>query len=369
MKLLLKLICTTLPAGLMTAVVWYWVNGFGKQNGQGILEQQIWPLNNIYWCAAIAIVLAIVSMVTFEFLTARRSSQMEAAAAMLGLEFSRTVSRNQLSIKGRLPIFDDWDEASNLLDGSVDGIHLQMFDYVSVTRSTSPGKGNDSQRVQQTVILIPLDDYCGPSFCMRRRNSLLSITSLLGFDGLSFEGDQTHAMEEQDQIRQFNDKYLVMQWNGDTADGGSQRSLQRMAEQSNLSLLKTLVNGRGWSLEVCESHAVFWVNRKRFKPDEVRQVIDESLQLFQNLTSDNASGPRLGVSGQAAMSDPISFASFGPVIASGCLGMVLAFGLFVPIFLKFADKAPWLVFVWPFFGMAIMAVCVILGAKIARRKR
>ena len=370
MKSVLKLIATTLPAGLLAAYFWSLINGFGRQNGVGILERQVWPLNDIYSCAGIAVCLAILSMSVFEFLTTKRSNQLEAAGSMLGLKFGETLSKKSLSIKGRLPLFDHWDEACNLLEGTVDGIQLQVFDYASVvTRRSAPGKDNSTQRDQQTVILIPFDNDSGPSFSMRRRNSLFSISSLLGFDGLSFEGDQTLSIDDQDQIRQFNENYLVMQPNGEATGSSNGAKSQQIADQISLSLLKKLLDGQGWSLDVCESHAVFWVNSKRFKPGELSQVINESLQLFPDLASGNSTGPSLRVSGEPNLSGPISFTNFGPVIASGCFGMVLAFGLFVPIFFMFAEQAPWLVFVWPFFGMVIIAICVLLGSKIARKKR
>ena len=58
---------------------------------------------------------------------------------------------------------------------------------------------------------------------------------------------------------------------------------------------------------------------------------------------------------------------FVPLAIGGCAGMFLAFVLFLPIFFLFAEKVPWIVFVWPFFGIGVMATSALVASRIARR--
>ncbi|MEO2034264.1 MAG: hypothetical protein ABGZ35_19480, partial [Planctomycetaceae bacterium] len=51
----------------------------------------------------------------------------------------------------------------------------------------------------------------------------------------------------------------------------------------------------------------------------------------------------------------------------GCLGMILAAAVFIPLVLLYAKDYPWLVFAWPFFGMAMVVAAIKLGLVIQRR--
>lgn len=369
MKHFLKSMSAMLPFGLVTAFFWWWANGFAKQNGKGFLERQVWPLNDIYSCVGIAIGLAMVATGISTLFSSRRRQQMEAAGAMLGLTYRPEVSRKQLEVDGALPILDDWDSGHNLLEGSLDGTPIQLFDYVRISTSRGENGRQETDRHHQTVILIPFEDNNGISASIRRHRGMAVIGSLLGFEGMTFSCDAHASESEQDTVDRFNRQYVVMSPHANSVDSADDSLQQQLTHRVGFTVLELLQNGRGWSVDCCPSHAIYWVDRKQFKPAMVRQIIGEVLAIHQLLTSDSRDGPELRVSGQERIGTEMSVSSFGPLIASGCLGMVLAFGLFVPIFFMFADRAPWIVFVWPFFGMGIMMLTVYIAAKLARRNR
>jgi hypothetical protein len=63
----------------------------------------------------------------------------------------------------------------------------------------------------------------------------------------------------------------------------------------------------------------------------------------------------------------IAFSRIGLLAGSGCLGMILAAAVFIPLVLLYAKDYPWLVFAWPFFGMAMVVAAIKLGLVIQRR--
>ena len=62
-----------------------------------------------------------------------------------------------------------------------------------------------------------------------------------------------------------------------------------------------------------------------------------------------------------------SVTKFVPLAIGGCAGMFLAFALFIPVFFLLADTYPWVVFVWPVFGMGVMVTSAFAATRLARR--
>lgn len=380
----LKSVSSVFSAAVMTGLLWYFANSFARKNGVGLLERQPWPLNNIWLCATAVAALAAISMLIAYQFSSRRREAMESAAGMLGLSYRGGVSRNSLNLQGPLCLFDDWDEGTNLISGEFDGIPVQIFDFVKTRTSrvqSSSSSGDNTVRENQTVFLLELPEDYGVPVQILRGKALLWMMQAFGLSGIEFQLEGSLAAEEDRTVLQkFNRDYLVLHGavDGGHRDGQAARTLSSAAEEHlrrletlmGLPLVKRLAEGRGWSIEVGRSHVAIWMQKTRLKPQQIPECLAEVTALHRLLLEGDAhSGMRLSASGQATVSLQNSGSQIAVLAVSGCLGMVLAFGMFVPVFFMFADRAPWIVFVWPFFGLAVIALSVFIGTRLASKWR
>lgn len=126
---------------------------------------------------------------------------------------------------------------------------------------------------------------------------------------------------------------------------------------------------QSWPLNNIYLCVAIWKTKKRVKPGELAEQLNEVVELHRlivNRTPDY-SNTRLEIRGSAKMEIDTSVMEFAPLAIGGCAGMFLAFVLFLPVFFLFAEKIPWIVFVWPIFGMGVMAASAFAASRLARR--
>ncbi|MCP4170946.1 MAG: hypothetical protein GY758_09270 [Fuerstiella sp.] len=380
----MKSLTNAIPAAFLTAILWYFINQFATQNGVGFLERQPWPINDMYVCIVIGAVFGIVSSLIALWFVDRRRQAMEAAAGMLGLTWRDAVDQNSLRIEGRLYIFRDWEAGTNLICGEFDGVDLKIFDlekeWTSRSQSSSGGSSNDTHNEHQTIFLFALPEGVGVPIQMLRKNALGWLLDAIGFEGIEFHTNDSFASEEVKQtLQKFNDEYRVVQGHmteqsarmSSSSPGILKESLAQLERRISFPLLMTLANGQRWSVEVCESHLAVWEHKTRQKPNSLANCLNEVTEIYQLFVDGSSSGPqmRLEVTGAAPIKMDAGISLFAPILAFGCLGMFLAFALFVPIFFLFVEDHPWLVFIWPFFGMAIMGGCIYFGTRFMKKRR
>lgn len=384
MQKLLKSVVSAIPVGILVAFLWHWVNSaFGNKNG-GFLENSPWPLSDIYLCVVIAVVLAICGSFFAFVLSDKRRKDLELAAGLLGMSYEEKLSRNSVNVQGRMHLFDDWVKATNLIHGSVNDIDVQIFDLKQqyTTRShSSSGSSRQTHSKHQTVFLMPLPEGFGVSLQLMQKGSFGWLLGAMGFDGIEFELDDSFATDEDRRVlAQFNEKYLVVQGlvRGGTGINStpiiskdSEEVMKTLEERFSLDLLKELATGRGYSVELCESHVAIWQHQKKIRAADIPTVLGEVTAIYELLIGGVSDRQRMKLSatGQASLRPEASVGRFGVIAASGCAGMFLAFALFVPVFFLFVEKAPWIVFVWPFFGMAVVAGSVFVGTRLANKFR
>ena len=376
----LAALVTAIPGAIIAGLLWFYVNKFLPQAGPGLLERQSWPLNNIYVCSAIGAFLAAGSALIAMALQNRRRRSMEAEIGLAGLRYQGSVDRNDLRLTGSLQIFDNWTEGTNYGRGEVGRTSVQMVDVRTVRSSSSMGsggrrhRGNESTTVNQTVFLLPASERPFPTLSILRKRS--SIMAMFGHKGMEFHARNDAASEpDRRTLEEFRTNYLVTQGlvlksNRAAEDSGEAASLfERMQEMIGLPLLRQLLMTGQWNLEFCPSHVAIWKAKKLIRPNEVAQQLQEVVELHRAILDGcgDHSETRLEVQGSAKMEIDASFGQFIPLAAGGCVGMFLAFVIFLPIFFLFADKHQWIVFLWPVFGMAMMAGCAVAGSRLSRR--
>lgn len=348
-----------------------------------MLERQAWPLNSVSACVAIGATLAAGSVWIAEYIKHRRRQSMEAAATLAGLKFIGAVDRNDLGLAGPLKIFDDWAEGENFAVGEVNGTEVQVIDVRNVKTSRSIGTGSSGSRdttttENQTVFLLSAGEPAFPSFSILRKKRFALTIGLLGLQGIEFHTEEP-ATSEQDRktLEQFRRNYFVTQ--GATLksarndqDADEERQLFDQLEQLiGLPFLKHLLAKSEWNLELCPSHVAIWKSEKLVRPGEYSQQLQAVFDLYQLFLEgpQDRSAVKLKVRGSAKMQIDTSVSQLAPLAVGGCAGMFLAFAMFAPIFFLLAPKYPWIVFVWPVFGMAMIGISTYVASRVARKWR
>jgi len=383
MKESFKIVRTAIPGGIITGFLWIFVNRFVPQAGPGYLERQSWPLNNIYLCVAIGAVAAVGSAAIASWYKSRRRQAMEAAMALAGLRFRGTVDCNELQISGKLNILENWAEGSNYAVGQISQTEVQMVDVQTVRTSPTINSGghehgsqNSTATENQTVYLLPAGDRPFPSLSILRNRGPGWVSSLLGLQGIEFHA-KNDAASEQDRatLEEFRKHYVVTQGpvlksQRCPEDADEEATLFQELEQIiSIPLLRNLLDHPEWSLEFCPSHIAIWKAKKCVKPGELAQQLNEVVELHRLVVDETLgySNTMLEIRGSAKMEIDASVTEFVPLAIGGCVGMFLAFVLFIPVFFLLADTYPWVVFVWPVFGMGVMVISTLAASRLARR--
>lgn len=380
MKDAVKIIGPAIPGAIATGLVWFYVNRFVPNAGPGVLERQVWPINNIYVCMAIGSMLAAASGIIAVFFGNRRRQAMEAAAALAGFRFHGTVDRNSLKISSNLNVLDNWSEGTNYCVGQVGRSDVQVVDVRTVRTHRGAnlgdaGHGNRNTTTEkQTVFLLSTGEKVFPKISIIHNNRLSWALGLFGLQGIEFYADDTTASEQDRQLlEQFRRDFLVTQGvveKSRTSTGDSPDQMQLFEELKTLitmPVLKKLVESE-WSLECCPTHVAVWKARKLVGPSEFSQQLQDVAALYQLLLDGKSSrsSSELQVRGSATMSIDTGVTNLAPLAIGGCAGMFLAMGMFIPIFFLLADKHPWIVFVWPVFGMGVIVGSAVLASRFAK---
>ena len=311
MKKLLAIFGPAIPAAIFTALAWYSINRFVPHAGKGVLENQSWPLNNVYICAAAGSALMSAASVMQLMFSHHRRQSLEAAAAIAGLEFRGTIDRNELMYTGNLRVLDNWSRGTNSAIGKINGTSVQIVDVETTHTSRQTGLGHlggdSTSRHYQTVYLLPADDVPFPSVSLVRRGGMQWASELLGFKGMEFYAEQcTASAQDQQTLTDFHNRYMVTQGPALKSSFGPQDAddeaalFQRLGEVIGLPLLRRLTEVGQWNLELCPSHVAIWKSGKLVKPNELPQQLNEVLELHRLLiehgdhrVADSTCGPRL----------------------------------------------------------------------------
>ncbi|MDP6557947.1 MAG: hypothetical protein QGG71_24985 [Pirellulaceae bacterium] len=365
-------------SAVIVAIIWHFGNGTTIVNGKGWFERQAFPLNNMACCIAAGALLGAVGAWGAHFLRDRRRQAMASAAAFNRMNFEPKLKKTQLGSASSLRLLDNWDEGRNLIDGFFEGVDVSIFDLHKkiTTRSSASSQSSSTRHECQTVFLLRRPESGGLTAQFLRKDGLGFAVMALDLRGVEFEPvDAVVADDDRRLIDEFNKTYLVTQA---LTHGGAKASQSVTPDDQlcagleqivNMDLIVALLSTGGWNVELGDSHIAIWRHKKQIRPSTIRELLPQIRDVFHLLSGDleKRRGLKLKASGTTVISREIAFSRIGLLVGSGCLGMILAAIVFIPLFLLYAKDYPWLVFAWPFFGMAVVAAVIKLALVIQRR--
>jgi hypothetical protein len=364
---------------MIVGIIWYFANAYTPENGKGWFERQTFPLNNMACCIAAGAALGALGTFSGNFARDRRRQAMQSAAMYNRLDFEPFLTKPQLGSARSLRLFDNWDEGRNLLHGRLRDVEISIFDLHKkiVTRTqSSSGSSSTTRRIQHTVFLFERPDSGGLTAQILRKGSLAFALTALNFRGVEFEPRDTVISDDDRRVLDdFNSTYLVAQG---LTRGGTRTARAVMPDDEllagleqvvDLNVMRKLVAEHNWNVELGDTHIAIWKYKDRIRPSTISDVLPQILELHSGLSgaSKQRSAVPLKALGTSIASREVSMGQMGWIAGSGCLGMLLAAGIFGPLFFMYADEYPWMVFAWPFFGMGVVIGTVKLALWIKRR--
>ena len=228
----------------------------------------------------------------------------------------------------------------------------------------------------KSVILFKHDGSLPGQIAITHVGRLSGLVKLAGLSPIIIQSSpDTDALEPDHIVKVFNQRYLVSSGELSQSLTDENASLEMELEkiqnriESVLSrpLLQLLTSGRGYSIEVGQRQVAISIALKISRRAGITNVVSEVVRLFETLMNAVNSPKSLTVRinpdsvVRVATKTGILFAVFA---LGGVGGMFLAFALFAPIFFLFVEDYPWIVFLWPFFGMAVMIGPITLAFRI-----
>ena len=185
----------------------------------------------------------------------KREAQWKQIAEDLGLPFFPQGDGSLISHLHHFHLFSQGRSRKirNMLHGETDEVELAIFDYRFRT-----GSGENKRIHRQTVIYFRSSDLKLPQFAVRPEHFFHKIGGAFGYQDIDFE---THP--------EFSKTYLLR--------GDDESSVRQLF---NDSLLKFFESQPKISVEAGGNQLIFYRQRKRTKPDEVRSFMQEGFQVF-----------------------------------------------------------------------------------------
>ena len=369
----LKMLIDMIVAFVFGLFLWFAVNSVTAQHGMGWLESARFPLNSRIVSALIFSAVIGFSDFVGMLVKARRQSDMQTAAALMGLAFEPTPDPKALNLEMSMDLFENWHELRNVMTGRIGGTELTALELV--TRIPASGDSSESYQ-EKSVILFKHDGSLPGRIAITHVGRLSGLVKLAGLSPIIIQSSpDTDALEPDHIVKVFNQRYLVSSGELSQSLTDENASLEMELEkiqnriESVLSrpLLQLLTSGRGYSIEVGERQVAISIALKISRRAGITNVVSEVVRLFETLMNAVNSPKSLTVRinpdsvVRVATKTGILFAVFA---LGGVGGMFLAFALFAPIFFLFVEDYPWIVFLWPFFGMAVMIGSITLAFRI-----
>ena len=360
-------------SAIVTGVVWHVVNGLSTVDGEGWCERQPFPLNHWPACVVIIALLVAISGQISAMVRRNRRLSMESAAVLLGLSFESSVTKSGLGRPHSLRVFDHWDQGLNLMQGVVNNMEVAVFDLhkkIGSNRQMGGTRHTTSREERQTVFVFQLPRSSEFRMQLLRKRDLSFQRRMMGYDGVKISPDGDTASEAvRELVQQFNRDVMVTQgW----SDGTIRTSTDLIAPEGflagvekyvSLKLMRHLLSSSGWNLELGESHVAVWMQNRLHAPSAIRHLLSEAQEICRLLSvnTESGRGTKLTASGVTSVGEEMAFKSFAWIAGGGCLGMVTAVVVMIPLFLLSAETSPRLVVAFPVVSLVLM----IVGVRIA----
>lgn len=295
-------------------------------------------------------------------LSKKHTAAIEELAGQNGFAFEPYFERNELGTHATPNAIKVWDKGENLVKGRLGGLEFQMFDMTKTVSSRDADGHRTRSTSTETVILFE-NARSLPTMDFRSSKGALSLVNFAGQMGLAFSMEGGFP-EEREVVADFNETYYV------SGDGFGAGPEPREAPGCvSLDLCRQLHAGRGWCVEVSESHIAMLVSNKLLPAAERLACLEEACDLVALLQSGGSSSSKMMVRelagvGITMLAKGLLWPFGGAVV--GMMGTLLVFGA---IFMTLEKPPTWLIFLFPLVGMAMMLGGVLLGLKVGNRRR
>ena len=186
----------------------------------------------------------------------KRTEQFALISAELKLNF---FPKGSTSLFERLKPFHlfskGWSrKIKNLMEGEANKVELAIFDYQYTT-----GGGENSHTYRQSILFFRSPKLNLPDFSLRPENVFHKIGSAFGDKDIDFE---THPL--------FSKSYLLR--------GDNEAAIRGLF---NNELLNFIESQQKISIEGSGDQLVFYRHKKRVKPEEVEEFMEEGFKVFE----------------------------------------------------------------------------------------
>ena len=186
----------------------------------------------------------------------KRTEQFALISAELKLNF---FPKGSTSLFERLKPFHLFSKGrsrkiKNLMEGEANKVELAIFDYQYTT-----GGGENSHTYRQSILFFRSPKLNLPDFSLRPENVFHKIGSAFGDKDIDFE---THPL--------FSKSYLLR--------GDNEAAIRGLF---NNELLNFIESQQKISIEGSGDQLVFYRHKKRVKPEEVEEFMEEGFKVFE----------------------------------------------------------------------------------------
>ena len=196
------------------------------------------------------------ALVAGHMMEKQRRDAFAQAADSLGLSFSAEGSSTFFSHMEHFPLFDKGHSKKlrNLIQAETEEVRISIFDYKYTT-----GSGKNQSTHHQTVVSLESQLFNIPTFKMRPEGMFDKVGSALGFQDIDFD---THP--------DFSNQFVLQ--------GPDEDRIRKFFDGKLLTFFEGM---RGLCVET-KSHGalIFYRNRKRTKPEEIRTKLEEAYRIF-----------------------------------------------------------------------------------------
>ena len=212
-------------------------------------------MNPIYYLTGTILIIGVIFYV-FWLIEKKRAKQLALISERLKLNFSQKDNSALFKRMNKLHLFSVGrsKKIKNLMEGEANNAELAVFDYQYTT-----GGGQHSHTSRQTVFCIWSPKLYLPKFSMRPEGIFHKIGSAFGYQDIDFD---SHP--------EFSKKYLLK--------GDNEESIRQLF---NNKLLNDIESQKNICIEGEGNQLVFYSYKKRIKPDDIDNFMDEGFHFFK----------------------------------------------------------------------------------------
>jgi len=266
-------VASTIGTGSAAAALWWMVNRAFQINGQGWLERQGFPLNNVWVFATAGAVVGLF----FGIARHRRKIRYAAEAAEISAEndFAFDAAPEDPD-RPEMPLFANMSSIDNRMTTKKDGVRVEVFDLTTVDRS-----GDSTQYLQRTVVLLPAPGL--PHFRLNAKNLGSRFLGWIGVKGVTFDPNATTNENDRAAAEAFARNYQLTTVETVELASGSPEVFAAGDDAARktfpLPVLRALAARPGWTIEAHGGQLAFWQGNAVHAPRKRLAMIEGALHL------------------------------------------------------------------------------------------